>query len=87
MSHSTTPPTTTRASIITPDTASVCSLASTLSVNWEDENKGNADPPSATTLASTAVEKGGEAGAKTGSLIIRNVPPSFPTHTTILRLS
>ncbi|PUU83301.1 hypothetical protein B9Z19DRAFT_1145583 [Tuber borchii] len=73
MSHSTATLTTTRTSITAPDTASVCSLASTLSVNWEDEKKGNADPPAATTLASTEAEKGEEAGAKTGSLIIRNL--------------
>ncbi|KAG0129100.1 hypothetical protein HOY82DRAFT_521963 [Tuber indicum] len=75
MSHYITTPTpaTTRASISAPDTASVCSLASTVSVDWENEKRGNIDPPAAATLAPAAVERRGETGTKTGSLIIRNL--------------
>ncbi|KAG0635704.1 hypothetical protein HOY80DRAFT_980748 [Tuber brumale] len=84
MSHyTTTTPATARAPIATPDTASICSLASTVTVDWGNEKKGNTIPPAATTLAPASVEKG-EAGTKTGSLIIRNlfiigflIPPAW----------
>ncbi|CUS11396.1 unnamed protein product [Tuber aestivum] len=73
MSHSTTTPTTTRTFIITPDTASICSLPSTISVDWEEEKRGNTYPPAATAPASADLERGGEAATKPGSLIIRNL--------------
>ncbi|PWW78110.1 hypothetical protein C7212DRAFT_316474 [Tuber magnatum] len=73
MSRSATTPTTARTFITTPDNASVCSLATTISVNWEDEKTGNTSSPAVAIPASAAVERGGEAATRTGSLIIRNL--------------